>query len=297
MFFWSIAKIGDFQNGDSGNVTYTDSTSKCQIMLLVAYERQFSKLWRGKMFPFMTHVQANAFVSYNNYTVSPCTDTGFKCFWNKQWLNNTLAHSLCYRHYLELNSFLFCLVPSSVWAVVSCICWRQVKPCTTGPLAICFASFCIQQRKCSCVHGFHLTHEYSRVEIFSFGEKESELFALYPVTIFDISPKIADMLESKLKSPICLVAFIRRKRFSAASLSTNKYLVVLCFGSALPVFKWKQQETHKEKGKLSVFPLTKQSLKLHVICGEGWEEMKVWFDLHNTKTFWKQNYICNKGRH
>ncbi|CAM9371843.1 unnamed protein product, partial [Bubo scandiacus] len=47
--------------------------------------------------------------------------------------------------------------------------------------------------KYSGVHGFHLTHEYSRAEIFSFVE---ELFALYSMRIFDMSPKIADLLEN-----------------------------------------------------------------------------------------------------
>lgn len=108
-------------------------------------------------------------------------------------------------------------------------------------------------------------------EIFSFGAKGSELSALYPVKTFDTS-EIADMPESKLKSPICLVALIWMKCSSAAYLSTNKYLVALCFGSALPVFRWKQQERDKMKGKLFVFPWRKQSLKLRVTCGEGWRQ-------------------------
>lgn len=58
------------------------------------------------------------------------------------------------------------------------------------------------------VFGSHLSHEHSRAAIFSFGEKVDELFALYPVRIFDeVSPK-TDMLEGKLKSVICLLALI-----------------------------------------------------------------------------------------
>lgn len=52
---------------------------------------------------------------------------------------------------------------------------------------------------------FCLSHEYSRAETFSLRGEASELSALDPVRVFDTSPKIADMLGSKLRSPICLL--------------------------------------------------------------------------------------------
>lgn len=86
------------------------------------------------------------------------------------------------------------------------------------------------------VFGSHPSHEHSRAEIFSFGEKVDELFTLYPVGI----------CYSDLNG--C---------FLAAYLPTKKYLVVLGFGGALPVFKGEQQEKHTKKGKLFFFPLRK----------------------------------------
>lgn len=137
------------------------------------------------------------------------------------------------------------------------------------------------------VLGSHLSHEHSRAEIFGSGEKVGKHFALHPVRVFDdASPKI-DVLEGKLKSLLCLLALDMNGIFLIAYLPTNKYLVVLGFGKALTVFKGEHQERYKKKGKLFFFPLRKQSLKLHVICGPM--EIKVRFDFHKAKTFQKQN--------
>lgn len=60
----------------------------------------------------------------------------------------------------------------------------------------------------SYIFGSHLSHEHSRAEIFSFGEKIDELFPLKPVRIFDDASPKTGMLEGELKSLICLLALI-----------------------------------------------------------------------------------------
>lgn len=116
------------------------------------------------------------------------------------------------------------------------------------------------------VFGSHLSHEHSRVEIFSFGEKVNFLpFILWENLMIHLLKQTCLRVNWSHSS----VFLLWSQWVFLSSFFTYKYSVVLGFGRALPIFKGEQQERHKKKDTLYFFPLRKQCLKLHVICGLG----------------------------